>query len=161
MFILLNCSISQSFWVRCLYSLHICMWLILMLLRCMGIWSSCRECIGDSLVCLGKGASVSSSWSRPVLELNDKLQKQTTPSLSKPTEGLQPKQNECNTCDVSFKDSNRTRNTTRVSETITTWSIKRDNSLHSMKKGVWQMWNWLTELNLVWRIIHFELTVVL
>lgn len=40
-----------------------------------------------------------------MLELNDKLQKQTISSLSKPTEGLQPKKNECKTSDVSFKDS--------------------------------------------------------
>lgn len=43
--------------------------------------------------------------SESVLELNDKLQKQTISSVSRPTEVQQPKQNKCSTCDVSFEDS--------------------------------------------------------
>jgi ribosome maturation protein SDO1 len=43
--------------------------------------------------------------SESVLELNDKLQKQTISSVTKPTEGQQPKQNKCNTCDVFFEDA--------------------------------------------------------
>lgn len=39
-----------------------------------------------------------------VLELNDKLKKQTISSATKPTEVQQPKQNKCNTCDASFED---------------------------------------------------------
>ncbi|CAL0299931.1 unnamed protein product [Lupinus luteus] len=41
-----------------------------------------------------------------LLELNDKLQKQTISSVSKPTtQGQQQKQNKCNTCNVSFEDA--------------------------------------------------------
>lgn len=50
-------------------------------------------------------APLSKETSESVLELNDKLEKQTISSTSKPTEGQQSKQNKCNTCNVSFEDS--------------------------------------------------------
>ncbi|XP_014492101.1 ribosome maturation protein SBDS [Vigna radiata var. radiata] len=40
-----------------------------------------------------------------VVELNEKLQKQTISSTSRPTTEGQQKQNKCNTCNVSFDDS--------------------------------------------------------
>lgn len=50
-------------------------------------------------------APLPKSTPESVLELNDKLQKQTISSVTRPTEAHQPKQNKCNTCDVSFEDA--------------------------------------------------------